>query len=121
MTGDYTPPATLNIKVKYPLWRAPYFLALYAILLITVVTAWVMRRNKIQRILLAAHKESQDSEARLKLALEGSESGVWDWQANQLNIYQPRLVNELGYEDDSVSLDDYLDKVHPHKRFRRSG
>lgn len=116
LTGDYTPPATLNIKVKYPLWRAPYFLALYAILLFTIVTAWVMRRNKIQRILLAAHKESQDSEARLKLALEGSESGVWDWQASQLNIYQPRLVNELGYEDDSVSLDDYLDKVHPQER-----
>ncbi|TMO79473.1 hypothetical protein CWC12_20530, partial [Pseudoalteromonas ruthenica] len=55
LTGDYTAPATLNIKVKYPLWRAPYFLALYAILLITIVTAWVMRRNKIQRILLAAH------------------------------------------------------------------
>ena len=75
-----------------------------------------MRRNKIQRILLAAHKESQDSEARLKLALEGSESGVWDWQASQLNIYQPRLVNELGYEDDSVSLDDYLEKIHPQER-----
>jgi len=116
LTGDYTAPATLNIKVKYPLWRAPYFLALYAILLITIVTAWVMRRNKIQRILLAAHKESQDSEARLKLALEGSESGVWDWQASQLNIYQPRLVNELGYEDDSVSLDAYLEKIHPQER-----
>ncbi|WP_213611105.1 EAL domain-containing protein [Pseudoalteromonas sp.] len=116
LNGKHTPPATLHIKVKYPLWRAPYFLALYAILLFLIVAAWVMRRNKIQRMLLAAHKESQDSEARLKLALEGSESGVWDWQANQLTIYQPRLVNELGFEDDSVSLDDYLEKIHPHER-----
>lgn len=116
LTGEYTSPASLKIKVKYPLWRAPYFVVLYALLLIALVVAWVMRRNKIQRILLAAHKESKESEARLKLALEGSESGVWDWQSSSLSIYQPRLINELGYSVECVNLDDYLVKIHPQDR-----
>ncbi|WP_372762476.1 EAL domain-containing protein [Pseudoalteromonas sp.] len=116
LTGEYTPPAILTINVQYPLWRAPYFLVLYSLLLIALVAGWVMRRNKIQRILLAAHQESKNSEARLKLALEGSESGVWDWQSKSLTIYQPRLVDELGYTEESVSLDDYLAKIHPQDR-----
>lgn len=115
-TGSYTPPATLKIKVNYPLWRAPYFMVLYAALIVALVAVWVIRRNKIQRILMAAHKESKESEARLKLALEGSESGVWDWQSSDVNIYQPRLVSELGYEDESVNLDDYLSHIHPQDR-----
>lgn len=113
LTGEYTAPALLNIKVNYPLWRAPYFLFLYALIFLVLVTLWIKRRNKMQRVLLAAHKESQESEARLKLALEGSESGVWDWHSDSLNIYQPRLVSELGYDSDSVSLDAYLLKIHP--------
>jgi diguanylate cyclase (GGDEF)-like protein/PAS domain S-box-containing protein len=113
LTGRVTPPAVLNINVKYPLWRAPYFIVLYGALFIALVAFWVGRRNKIQRILMVAHKESKESEARLKLALEGSESGVWDWQSSSVNIYQPRLINELGYEHESVNLDDYLARIHP--------
>ncbi|WP_024598902.1 EAL domain-containing protein [Pseudoalteromonas sp. TAE56] len=113
LTGEYTSPAILKIKVKYPLWRAPYFMVLYGMLFIGFVAMWVMRRNKIQRILLAANKESKESEARLKLALEGSESGVWDWESSNPSIYQPRLASELGYENETVSLDEYLSKIHP--------
>lgn len=113
LTGTYTAPAILNINVKYPLWRSPYFMLLYAALFIMFIIIWVRHRNNIQRILLAANKESKDSEARLKLALEGSESGVWDWQSSHHGIYQPRLKEELGYESDTVNLDEYLAKIHP--------
>ncbi|PHN90956.1 EAL domain-containing protein [Pseudoalteromonas sp. 3D05] len=113
LTGDFTRPATLDIEVKYPLWRSPLFMALYAISFFAIIAGWVMRRNRIQHILMAAHRESQESEARLKLALEGSHSGVWDWQSSNPTIYQPRLKNELGYEFDTVNLDEYLAKIHP--------
>lgn len=116
LTGDLTPPATLNIEVKYPPWRAPHFILLYLILAALLVAAWLFRRNRMQQILLAAHKESKESEARLKLALEGSHSGVWDWSSQSPIIYQPRLKNELGYDSDSVNLDDYLAKIHPHDK-----
>ena len=113
LTGDYTPPAVLDIEVKYPLWRAPHFIALYCVMFLAIVATWLARRNRIQQILLAAHRESQESEARLKLALEGSRSGVWDWQSMSPIIYQPRLKSELGYDVESVNLDDYLAKIHP--------
>lgn len=116
VTGDLTPPAILNIEVKYPPWRAPHVIVLYLILIVLIIAAWVFRRNRMQKILLAAHKESQESEARLKLALEGSHSGVWDWSSQSPIIYQPRLRNELGYDTDSVNLDDYLAKIHPHDK-----
>lgn len=113
LTGNYTPPANLDIIVEYPLWRAPHFIALYLFIIIALIAVWIIRRNRIQQILLAAHKESKESEARLKLALEGSHSGVWDWHSSSPSIYQPRLKNELGYESESVNLDDYLAKIHP--------
>ncbi len=116
VTGELTPPAILNINVKYPPWRAPHFIALYLILIASFVAIWVIRRNRMQQILLAAHQESKESEARLKLALEGSQSGVWDWSSKSPIIYQPRLKNELGYATDSVNLDDYLAKIHPHDK-----
>ncbi|WP_404341045.1 EAL domain-containing protein [Pseudoalteromonas mariniglutinosa] len=116
LTGDLTPPAVLSIEVKYPLWRAPHFIFLYIILLALCVTSWVVRRNRTQQLLLAAHKESKQSEARLKLALEGSHSGVWDWSSTHPMIYQPRLKSELGYTIESVHLDDYLAKIHPHDK-----
>lgn len=113
LTGSYTPPANLDIIVEYPLWRSPYFIALYLVIIFVVIAGWMIRRNRIQQILLTAHKESQESEARLKLALEGSHSGMWDWQSSSPIIYQPRLKSELGYASDSVNLDDYLAKIHP--------
>ncbi|WP_062570104.1 EAL domain-containing protein [Pseudoalteromonas arabiensis] len=116
LTGELTPPAILNIEVKYPLWRAPHFIFLYILLIALLAATWVYRRNRTQQILLAAHKESKESEARLKLALEGSHSGMWDWSSKSLIIYQPRLKNELGYDVDGVNLDDYLAKIHPHDK-----
>ncbi len=115
-TGDYTAPAQLDILVAYPLWRSPLAILLYVLVFVASVAGWMYRRNRVQRILLTAHRETRESEARLKLALEGSHSGVWDWQASSSNIYQPRLKSELGYENEQTSLDEYLAKIHPQER-----
>lgn len=113
LTGFITPPAKLEIEVLYPVWRSPLAIACYVLFLLTLTGLWLYRRNRIQQLLLKAHKETQDSEARLKLALEGSNSGVWDWQASGTLIYQPRLRSELGYPHENVTLDEYLAKIHP--------
>ncbi|PAJ75806.1 hypothetical protein CJF42_02890 [Pseudoalteromonas sp. NBT06-2] len=116
LTGVYTKPATLKIKVAYAPWRSPYALITYAFFIISVMYLWLSRRNKMQRKLLDAHKETQQSEARLKLALQASRSGVWDWHTGSSSIYQPRLVTELGYEVEKITLDEYLKKIHPEDR-----
>ncbi|MEZ7204843.1 EAL domain-containing protein [Pseudoalteromonas sp. DY56-GL79] len=116
LTGDYTPPAKLTINVNYPAWRSPVAIAGYVFLTLLLLSLWSYRKYRVEQLILAAHKETQDREARLKMALEGSNSGVWEWHAGSTLIYQPRLVTELDYELESVGLDDYLQKIHPSDR-----
>ncbi|MBE0365392.1 hypothetical protein PULV_a2176 [Pseudoalteromonas ulvae UL12] len=116
LTGNYTPYTSLKIIIKHPPFRSPIFMTLYGLLCLVALFTWFYRRNKIQLQLVQAHKESQESEARLKLALEGSQSGVWDWNIHSAMIYQPRLINELGYESEQLSLEEYLNKIHPDDR-----
>ncbi|RZQ52283.1 hypothetical protein C1E23_14665 [Pseudoalteromonas phenolica] len=116
LTGDYTPPTSLMIKVHYPIWRSPLAIASYVFTILLLFALWLRRKQRIEQILLAAHKDTQNSEMRLKLALESSDSGVWDWQLDHHLIYQPRLTAELGYHSDTVTLDEYLQKIHPFER-----
>ncbi|NOU52613.1 EAL domain-containing protein [Pseudoalteromonas sp. JBTF-M23] len=115
-TGDYTEPAKLNINVKYPYWRSPMALGVYILFALLSFSLWMYRKNKVEQMIIAAHKETQNSEARLKLALESSGSGVWDWQLDNHLIYQPRLTTELDYPHDNVTLDEYLKIIHPNDR-----
>ncbi|WP_010363614.1 EAL domain-containing protein [Pseudoalteromonas citrea] len=116
LTGDYTNPAKLNIRVKYPIWRSPPALAIYLMLILFIFGLWLYRKSRIEQMIIAAHKDTQNSEARLKLALESSGSGVWDWHLQSQLIYQPRLFSELEYAQNNIGLDDYLQLIHPHDR-----
>ncbi|WP_125782312.1 EAL domain-containing protein [Pseudoalteromonas rubra] len=116
LTGDYTPPAQLEIVVHYPIWRAPWALFCYVLLAAALFAFWVHRKNKVAGMILAAHRETQNSETRLKMALEGSNSGVWDWHSGSQFVYQPRLVSDLGYDNESIVLDEYLELIHPQDR-----
>ncbi|MDK1287145.1 EAL domain-containing protein [Pseudoalteromonas umbrosa] len=116
LTGDYTEPAELHIRVKYPIWRSPLALACYLILASALFALWVHRKNRVAQLLMEAHKDTRNSETRLKMALEGSNSGVWDWQSGSNLVYQPRLLNELGYKNEYINLDDYLELIHPQDR-----
>ncbi|MFY8274313.1 diguanylate cyclase domain-containing protein [Pseudoalteromonas sp. SSDWG2] len=117
-TGELSDPARLTINVAYPLWSSPKYLALYIIVVAILVGAWLLRRNRTQKMLMQAHLQSVESATRLKLALEGSHSGVWDWQSDAGSIYQPRLVEELGYDFEHCQLDEYLALIHPDERQR---
>ncbi|MBQ4861650.1 EAL domain-containing protein [Pseudoalteromonas sp. MMG013] len=116
LTGDYTQPAKLNIRVRYPMWRSPIALAIYLMLVLFIFGLWLYRKSRIEQMIIAAHKETQNSEARLKLALESSGSGVWDWHLHSQLIYQPRLFSELEYAQNNICLDDYLQLIHPSDR-----
>ncbi|WP_158678976.1 EAL domain-containing protein [Pseudoalteromonas sp. T1lg75] len=115
-TGESTKPARLNISVAYPPWSSPGFITLYGVIVLSFIAMWMYRRNRIQKMLMAAHKQSKESAARLKLALEGSHSGVWDWHQHESKIYQPRLREELGYDYEHCQLDQYLALIHPDER-----
>ena len=61
-------------------------------------------------------KELEDSEIRWKFALEGSHSGVWDWdlQTNEV-FFSKQWKNILGFEEDEIdaNLEEWENRVHP--------
>ena len=118
LNGSYTDFKSFTIQVNYPPWRSPAAFAIYFILLASIVSVWMLRRHRYQTRLLAAHKQSSENATRLKMALQSSQSGVWEWQSGLGHSYQPRLVDELGFDKSEVSLDEYLAKIHPDDRAR---
>ncbi len=115
-TGEAGPPATLSIRVKYPPWGSPVAYTLYVLLVIVLLGLWWRRKTQQARELFAAHQALQMREKQLQLALSGSNSGVWDWQSDTGMMYQPRL-KELGYGDgERISIEHYMEILHPHDR-----
>lgn len=63
-----------------------------------------------------ATKKLKISEERYKLAIEGSQDGIWDWDLNTDAMYfSSRWKSMLGYADDEIepSLKVWRDLVHP--------
>jgi PAS domain S-box-containing protein len=56
------------------------------------------------------------SEERLRLAMEATNDGVWDWDIRTGEVYRsPGIARMLGYEPDEIppGFDGWKDKVHP--------
>ena len=61
-------------------------------------------------------KESYILEERLRLALRGSNDGVWDWNILDNSIYfSPRWKEMLGYSDDELvnEVPTWTERIHP--------
>lgn len=59
------------------------------------------------------------SEERLRLAMEATQDGLWDWNVQTGEVYwNPRCYTMLGYEPDEfpMSLDKWFTLVHPEDR-----
>lgn len=63
-----------------------------------------------------AEEELRVSEERWKFALEGSESGVWDWHVDSDEVlFSPRWSQMLGYgsQKRGMSVQEWSQRVHP--------
>ena len=66
-------------------------------------------------------KELELSEFRWRFALEGSGSGLWDWNLEDDSVwYSPRFKQMLGYAEDELGndLSEWSDRIHPEDRER---
>jgi PAS domain S-box-containing protein len=64
----------------------------------------------------ATEADLRESEARWLYALEGSDSGVWDWNASTNDVFfSDRWKSMLGYAPHEIgaSLDEWASRVHP--------
>lgn len=66
--------------------------------------------------LIESEEKLREAEARWKFALEGSESGVWDWNIPEGKVYYSKQWKRLlGYDDNDLSdsLEEWEKRVHP--------
>ena len=80
-----------------------------------VYESWreVLHRQEEQ---LRAALESSDHEQRWRAVLEGTEQGVWDWNAQTNKVYfSPTWKSMLGYTEQEIgdSLDEWDSRIHP--------
>ncbi|MEW6984249.1 EAL domain-containing protein [Colwelliaceae bacterium 6471] len=115
ITGEYSAATRLNLQVSYAPWASPLAYMLYTIVVLALLIYWYLRRAAQQRILLDAHDQVKYRENRLQLALTGSNSEVWDWQAHNNLMFGKRITDELGYTDfaDSYPFSEHIQFIHP--------
>ena len=114
-SGKYSAESTFDIYVSYALWASPLAYSLYAIFIFIVVTLIYVRRLKQRHVLLRAHEEVKVREKRLQLALIGSNSDVWEWQAKENMMFGNRLSKDLEFTDVGLSygFHDHIQAIHP--------
>jgi two-component system sensor histidine kinase UhpB len=69
--------------------------------------------------MLEAREALHQSEARLRLAVRGSHTGLWDWDVATDVVYlSPEWKRQLGYEDHEIGtgLDEWIERLHPDER-----
>lgn len=118
ITGNYSEPTKLKIRVSYIPWLSPYAYFVYCFVLIVALTLLFIARKNRQVQMLAAHEDVKFRENRLQLALTGSNSEVWDWQVQDNLMFGKRISHELGYVDfaSSYSFDEHVALIHPDDR-----
>lgn len=114
-SGKYSSESIYTIWVSYAPWASPLAYALYAFLIFIVAMYIYIRRMTQRHILLKAHEEVKVREKRLQLALVGSNSDVWEWQAKENMMFGNRLSKDLAYGDVglSYSFHDHIQAIHP--------
>ena len=118
ITGKYSLASEITIRVSYAPWKSPLAYSVYALFLLVCIFIWLQRRNEKRQLLLASHEEVKFRENRLQLALIGSNSEVWDWQAKDNLIFGKRISQELGYTDKltAYTFENHVELIHPDDR-----
>lgn len=118
VSGEWSQPSELTIRVSYPPFASPWAFALYGIVLLLLVSIVYIRRMKHRAILDAAHLETLRSKNNLKMALTASNSDIWEWD-DRTNIFsQNRFTGALGYKelDNKLPFSEHLNLIHSHDK-----
>jgi len=115
VTGEYSATQKINIRVSYAPWKSPLAYSIYLLFLLALIFIWLQRRHEQKQQLLAAHEEVKFRENRLQLALIGSNSEVWDWQAKENLMFGKRISQELSYVDLATAhtFEQHVELIHP--------
>ncbi len=115
VTGKYSKPTIVTFTVSYAPWASPIAYVIYFLIVAGVIGTWFRKRAEQRAVLLNAHEEVKYRENRLQLALTGSNSEVWDWQANENLMFGKRASQDLGYQsyEHSYAFTEHVNLIHP--------
>ena len=133
--ADYSPIEELMRELRLPPFDAPLPVTVadiwqrYHAIIVTlaaaalIILAMVLRLGVVNRRLAGARNHSaaiadrlQQSEERLRLAINGVNDGVWDWRVGSDELYlSPKWKEMLGYADHELpnSFAAFEDHMHP--------
>jgi PAS domain S-box-containing protein len=77
--------------------------------------------NRMLDATLRAREALHESEARLRLAIRASNTGLWDWHIRENRLYlSPEWKIQLGFEEHEMedSFDAWVQRLHPGDRER---
>ena len=111
-------PVNQNFYFSIPLQN---WVSLLAGLIITLLTSAYIytlstRTFTIEKLVKTRTEELRESEERWHFALDGSQDGVWDWDARTNKVFfSHQWKAMLGYDDDEISdsLQEWDKRVHP--------
>ena len=116
-SGAKSKPAIVNIKVNYAPWASPLAYTFYSIFgLIVLLFLWHYRRAHNLR-LASAHQEAIQSKDKLTLALNASNSGIWEFQTKQDIFLISRMGEELSGKK-AMSFQEHLSSIHNRDKAR---
>lgn len=115
ISGTISKPTRVDFEVRHSFWLSPS--AKLSYLLIVIGIAWYFsNRSQHQRKLLQrAHLKLLESKEQMSLALKGSSSFIWDYHVLSNELFQDRIIHDLGYdkEDQSVDFRNHTKLIHP--------
>lgn len=111
-------PRTLNFKVAYAPWQSPLAISLYVLIVLSILLFMFWQYYARQRLIKQAHAKVIASQQQTKLALESSQSGIWELNLAKNEIKQNRIINELGYSQviEQGSVEQHFRLIHPEDR-----
>ena len=122
--GDWSAPAVVDVDVRTAPWASPAARALYALAALAFVALMGMRLRANLRERRANQEAIRISEERLKLALWGSGSELWDVDIPAGSIHRENQLGhlEITHEDGDYRIEDLRRLVHPDDmpRFERA-
>lgn len=72
--------------------------------------------KNLEQIVHERTKELEESQQRLKLAIEGSQDGIWDWEPlKDVRYCSPRLYELIGYTEGEFNAEHstFMSLIHP--------
>ncbi|WP_444996077.1 EAL domain-containing protein [Aliikangiella sp. IMCC44359] len=115
-TGKKSPPTKITIITNPAPWLSIQAYTSYILVSILLISFYYHRFRQREKAKALAHQKLQHSEERLNLALKGSNSGLWDWHAENNTIYEPRISHSQNNGNGMIPFEQRLEAIHPEDR-----